>query len=653
MKILTTILISLIWFVSISKATAGGLEFVETADSVKSKDTRELVQWTHTRLVFSKPLERIAVGQEETLQVEVLSKNEALALAKKVGRTSVMVWYSDKTSETFLFTVTSDLSVLHHAINDIHPNITMTLAPDRDALVLRGMVPTVKYRLAAEAAARNYLDAGQGGDNDNLLLQSSALADMVSQFRMKDQQAQPLLRKKTKPAAIINLISVETLPEDIVTRVKNTIDLVGGESVSVTRVQHGDIPDANQDTLLLKGYVDNQVELVRVLTVASRLVTGENNEKSKQAIISILANESGGLMDNKKSNAVTGLAGLSGLGVNSGTSNAENNIGSNIGRAKLLSVAGGKLLSVIEVRDLPLVRVSVQMYEVNRRRLKQWRPDFSVLTNGYNKTDGNFGLEGATAGTASKIDNALQVLGGSLVNNLQVATKDFAFDLLFSLLEQDGISKTLSRPTLTVLAGESAVFSAGGEVPVPTAFAPSGIASDDQVGTNTSGIFSGTTFKSFGVQLQVRAMVDENDRITLDLNPTISTPDTLLTQEISSSTGSGLNTSAFNVRSISTSTRLRDGQPMVIGGLVSRDINDNRDFVPGVNNVPLLGKLTESSAEADNERELFIIVTPTIVRELVHEVNQWQFPSSEGLMQQAVFNNHQAFYPLHKAQDNE
>lgn len=648
MKKLATILIGIIWFISTSAATAGGLDFVETADSKKSKNIRELVQWTHTRLVFNKELERIAVGQEETLQVEVLSKNEALALAKKVGRTSVMVWYSDKTSETFLFTVTSDLSVLHHAIKDIHPDITLTLAPDRDALVLRGKVPTIKYRIAAEAAARNYFDAGQGGDNDNVLLQSSALASLVSNFRMQDKNVQPLIRKNNKPAAIINLISVETLPEDIATRVKNTIDLVGGESVSVTRVQHGDIPDANQDTLLLKGYVDNQVALVRVLTVASRLVTGETSEKSKQAVISILANESGGLISSKKASPSASLGGLGGSGASSGSGSTDNNIASNIGRAKLLSVAGGKLLSVIEVRDLPLVRVSVQMYEVNRRRLKQWRPDFSVLSNGYNKTDGNFGLDGAVASTATKVDNALQVLGGALVNNLQVATKDFAFDLLFSLLEQDGISRTLSRPTLTVLAGESATFSAGGEVPVPTAFAPSGIASGDQVGTNTAGVFSGTTFKSFGVQLQVRAMVDENDRITLDLNPTISTPDTLLTQEISASTGSGLNTSAFNVRSISTSTRLRDGQPMVIGGLVSRDVNDNRDFVPGVSNVPVLGKLTESTSEADNERELFIIVTPTIVRELVHEVNQWKFPKSETLMQQAIFNTNHAFNPSRK-----
>jgi Flp pilus assembly secretin CpaC len=619
-----------------TESLADGLSFVETADSKKSQDTRELVQWTHSRLVFNKELERIAVGQDETLTVDVLSKNEALALAKKVGRTSVMVWYTDKTSETFLFTVTSDLSVLHHAIKDIHPDITLTLAPDREALVLRGRVPTIKYRIAAEAAARNYFDAGEG-DNESVLLQSSALASLVKNFRMQDKDVQPLLQRNKKSAAIINLITVEKLPEDIVTRVKNNIDLVGGESVTVTRVQHGDLPNANQDTLLLKGFVDNQVELVRVLTVASRLVTGEESKKSKEAVISILANESGGLIgsEDKKS---SGSLGLSGLATSIGSTS--NNIASNIGRAKLLSVAGGKLLSVIEVRDLPLIRVSVQMYEVNHRRLKQWRPDFSVLSKGYDKTGGSFGLAGASNNSSSsiKVDNALQVLGGTLINNFQVASKDFAFDLLFSMLEEEGISKTLSRPTLTVLAGESAVFSAGGEVPVPTAFAPSGITNGDQVGANTSGVFSGTTFKSFGVQLQVRAMVDEHDRITLDLNPTISTPDTLLTQEISDSTGSGLNTSAFNVRSISTSTRLSDGQPMVIGGLVSRDISDNRDFIPGASNIPVLGKLAESTSESDTERELFIIVTPTIVREIKNEVNLWQFPTANLLLKKAVFN---------------
>ncbi|XQF90190.1 hypothetical protein ACOBV8_17520 [Pseudoalteromonas espejiana] len=77
----------------------------------------------------------------------------------------------------------------------------------------------------------------------------------------------------------------------------------------------------------------------------------------------MLANESGALLNEE-----------SGLTLS--------NVSSNVARATLLSVANGKVLSSIEVEDLPQVRVSVQLYEVNQRRLKQWRPDISVLTTG-------------------------------------------------------------------------------------------------------------------------------------------------------------------------------------------------------------------------------------------------------------------------------
>ncbi|WP_320837875.1 sigma 54-interacting transcriptional regulator [Zhongshania sp.] len=159
----------------VSALPENGLKFVETADGRQSARTRELVQWTHSRLVFEKTLKRVAVGQESTMQVEVLGANEVLALAKKVGRTSIMVWYTDGSSETFLFSVVEDLSVLRRALSDIHPNIRIQLAPDRAALVLRGKVPTVDYRMAAESAARNYLDVGLGGSRGNVdvLMQSA------------------------------------------------------------------------------------------------------------------------------------------------------------------------------------------------------------------------------------------------------------------------------------------------------------------------------------------------------------------------------------------------------------------------------------------------------------------------------------------------
>ena len=216
----------------------------------------------------------------------------------------------------------------------------------------------------------------------------------------------------------------------------------------------------------------------------------------------------------------------------------------------------------------------------------------------------------------------MQLIGGQLTNNLQLSTSQFAIDMLFSLLEQEGISRVLSRPTITVLAGESAVFKVGGEVPVPTTYSPSGIASGQQ--GNSGSVFSGTEFKSFGVELNVRAMVDDKDRITLDLNPVISMPDTTLTAEIAQSTGSSLNSSAFNTRSMQTSTRLRDGQPLIIAGLISADSNSSHDFVPNGSGESMLGKLSETTSKSENNRELIIVVTPNLVREPVNTLRSWE-----------------------------
>lgn len=630
-----------------------GLQFVETADGKQSSRTRELVQWTHTRLVFNKTLKRVAVGQETTIQVEVLDSNEVLALAKNVGRTSIMVWYEDGTTENFLFSVIEDLSVLRKALYDIHPNIRIELAPDRSALVLRGKVPTINFRYAAETAAKNYLDVarGAGEDDRDVVLQAPGVDSLMqgATFAVKsafDKAATTPRRYRAardeKRATVINLIKVEQLPESLAEKVKRAIKPLGGEDVQVERIQAGDMANDFNDTLLLSGSVETQIELVRILNVAARMLTGQGGDAGEldMSAIKVIANESGGLLQGRRGGSRSGGAvsgGLASFNGSAGSSSMENGISQNIGRSKMLSLAGGRILSTIDVRDLPQVRVSVQMHEISRRRLKSWRPDMTLVTNGY-ENGGTFGLAGRSqqGASASQVENALQLLGGSLLNNLQVGGSDVALDMLFALLEEEGISRTVSRPTLTVLAGESAVFRAGGEVPVPKAFAPTGLSSDDSVGSNASGVFSGTEFKAFGVELEVRAMVGENDRITLDMRPTISLPDTQLTQDIAGSTGSSLNSTAFNVRTIKTSARLEDGQALIIGGLVSRDLADNKSHTPGLSSVPLLGNLAKSTSDSDSDRELVIVVTPTIIREPRHEVALWQYPESMQLLDWAI-----------------
>lgn len=605
-------------------AKQSNLNYIENANGNRVKKVSHLVKWTHTRFVFNRDIARVALGHETTLDVNVVNGRELLILAKKLGRTSMMVWYDDNTSETFLLGVTEDYSVLENALNDIHPNLALTIAPDRHAVVLRGEVPTLNYRYAAHEAAKNYLYASSSQSAQPVITS----APNQGMFNSLAQRLQGMgnfnngLAQSSSKVAIINLIKVTQAPKPKEARIAQVLKSMGADKVTVKRISVDELSNDDNDAFMLSGTVKNQIELVRLLNTINKLFEPEqasqaptsaldpnglisSTAQNETSAIEVLANESGGLLNDD-----------SGLTLS--------NVNSNVARATLLSVAKGKVLSSIEVEDLPQVRVSVQLYEVNQRRLKQWRPDISVLSNGYNNEQGLFGLEGMKAresGSAS-IENALQLIGGQLTNNLQLSTSQFAIDMLFSLLEQEGISRTLSRPTLTVLAGESAVFKVGGEVPVPTSYSPSGVTSGQQ--GNSGSVFSGTEFKSFGVELNVRALVDDKDRITLDLNPVISLPDTTLTAEISQSTGSSLNSSAFNTRSMQTSTRLQDGQPLIIGGLISTDNNASHDFVPDANGESLFGKLSETTSKSENNRELIIVVTPNLVREPVNNLRVWQ-----------------------------
>jgi Flp pilus assembly secretin CpaC len=605
-------------------AKQSNLNYIENANGDRVKKVSHLVKWTHTRFVFNRDIARVALGHETTLDVNVVNGRELLILAKKLGRTSMMVWYDDNTSETFLLGVTEDYSVLENALNDIHPNLALTIAPDRHAVVLRGEVPTLNYRHAAHEAAKNYLYASSS-QSAQPVITSAPNQGMFNSLAQRLQGMGNLnngLAQSSSKVAIINLIKVTQAPKPKEARIAQVLKSMGADKVTVKRISVDELSNDDNDVFMLSGTVKNQIELVRLLNTINKLF---EPEQASQAPTSVL--DPNGLINSTTQNetsAIEVLANESGGLLNGDSGLTLSNVNSNVARATLLSVAKGKVLSSIEVEDLPQVRVSVQLYEVNQRRLKQWRPDISVLSNGYNNEQGLFGLEGMNAresGSAS-IENALQLIGGQLTNNLQLSTSQFAIDMLFSLLEQEGISRTLSRPTLTVLAGESAVFKVGGEVPVPTSYSPSGVTSGQQ--GNSGSVFSGTEFKSFGVELNVRALVDDKDRITLDLNPVISLPDTTLTAEIAQSTGSSLNSSAFNTRSMQTSTRLQDGQPLIIGGLISTDNNASHDFVPDANGESLLGKLSETTSKSENNRELIIVVTPNLVREPVNNLRVWQ-----------------------------
>ena len=250
---------------------------------------------------------------------------------------------------------------------------------------------------------------------------------------------------------------------------------VGGQRVTVRRVLRGNVRDDSSDTLVLEGRVPNQIALVRVLTLAVRLFTGETIASDD---IQVVADEGGALTEqgDTQSNQtqLSGGASSSLFGGARGTQ-LTNQIQSNLGRAKAIEAAGGRILSFIEVIDLPQVRVDIRLAEINRSKLRALDVNSVALLSSFRQPSLNpaqsaevvQGDQAARPGASGPaIQQVLSFLSGGLLSELQFSGGSAAIDAAFSLLEREGIAQSLSSPSVTVLLGELAQVQVGGEVPV-------------------------------------------------------------------------------------------------------------------------------------------------------------------------------------------
>ncbi|MGC4083526.1 MAG: hypothetical protein QM736_15800 [Vicinamibacterales bacterium] len=232
------------------------------------------------------------------------------------------------------------------------------------------------------------------------------------------------------------------------------------------------------------------------------------------------------------------------------------------------------------------------------------------------------------------MQSVLAFLGGGVLSQTQFSGARGAIDAAIALLEREGIARSLSSPTVTVLSGELAQVQIGGEVPVPVAFTPTfstSTANGASSTTATAGVFSSVEFVPYGVQLGIRPLVGEDDTMTIDMQPILVTPDTTLTNAIRESTGAPVATTAFQTRALRTSARLQDGQGLLVGGLMSRTSSVNTASVPKLRDAPVLGNLFREFNQTEETTDLVVVVNPVVVRAPVPESALWAFPQRRDL----------------------
>jgi len=617
-----------------------------------------LIKSQYRRLTFPQDIQRVAVGDTEIISAEVISSRELLLLGRETGRTTLIVWFANGLSSEYGFSVERDLSLLERALKSIDASIEVESAPDRDALVLTGTVRDINASMAAEAIARNYLDAGgtRLGGAQPLVASPSVAPGPAAAPPAGGAAPAPapapanaqLQGSVPSTGAVINLIQLQTLPPLPEQKIQEAIGQIGGQNVTIRRVLRGNVRDDAVDTLVLEGRVPNQIALVRVLTIAARLFAGQTLTADD---IRVVADEAGGLSSQAQtqSSAQTQLGGGATSSLFGGARGARltNEVRTNLGRAKAIEAANGHILSFIEVVDLPQVRVDIRLWEVNRTKLRTLNPNAVLLLSDFRQPSLNpaqsattvQGDQAARVGTAGPaIQNVFSFLNGALLNELQYSAGSLAIDAALSLLEREGIAQTLSSPSLTVLSGELAQVQVGGEVPVPSAFAPAFGTTTTAVGQTgaTPGVFSSVEFVPFGVQLQIRPLVGDDGTITLDVQPLVVTPDAVLTDTIRQATGTTVATTAFQTRALRTSSRLQDGQALLIGGLMSNNTSTNTASPPGIRNTPLLGRFFQGFNRNDQDTELIVVVNPVVVRSPVPAAAAWSFPNRDELVRSVL-----------------
>ncbi|HEY3938990.1 MAG TPA: pilus assembly protein N-terminal domain-containing protein, partial [Bryobacteraceae bacterium] len=267
-------------------------------------------------------------------------------------------------------------------------------------------------------------------------------------------------------------------------------------------------------------------------------------------------------------------------------------------RASTIASTLGKVINLLRVATPaadPQILLKVRFADVDRSASTQLGFNlFALDQKGIaSATTGQFGQTPTFNTTQSpatwSLTNLLNIFYYRPDLNLGAVLQDLATrDLLHILAE----------PNLLTVSGKAASFLAGGEFPFPTL--QGGGAGVGQITIQ---------FKEFGIRLNFLPTITPRGTIRLLVNPEVSSLDYANGLTVSGYTIPGLTT-----RRVQTEVELESGQSFVIAGLLNNQVTEQLSKMPGLAEIPLLGKLFQSRTLTKSNSELLVMVTPELVR---------------------------------------
>lgn len=198
-------------------------------------------------------------------------------------------------------------------------------------------------------------------------------------------------------------------------------------------------------------------------------------------------------------------------------------------------------------------------------------------------------------------------------SNMTIATLNpLQFGMAWRIMQARGQSKVLSSPHITTLDNHQATTSIQTTVYIEGSVNTQNSNQQYQQGNNpTSNSFMNlnartVTEKSIGIELSVTPRINDGSRITLLVDASVEA--LLSAAEIKT------DKPRSTQRTVQTQVTVNDGDTVVIGGLITENAIENKKFVPILSGIPFLGKMFQSTSIEKEQRELFIFITPNIIR---------------------------------------
>jgi pilus assembly protein CpaC len=263
--------------------------------------------------------------------------------------------------------------------------------------------------------------------------------------------------------------------------------------------------------------------------------------------------------------------------------------------------AGGALcvLNLITMPEAQQVILEVKVAQIDKTKLKQLGINFLAKEKNYEITAPGFftSPDGNVGGGTGSVTPGIGSFDLSMISpQIGVAHFPSGVAAVLQALQEKGLSKILAEPNLIVRSGEEGNFLVGKRIPVQTVYG---------VGTMATPYI---TYEDVGIKINFGPEVLETGAIRLKINPA----------EVSSVARyvvfQGIIAPEIDTRTVNTSVDLREGESLILAGLLSQEMKDNIQKIPILGDIPILGAFFRSTRKELEENELAFFITPRLIK---------------------------------------